>query len=268
MIYADEHAGVRPMRREDIPQVLRIMQPAVEKGILVPRTSELLEERLDDFVVFEVDGLVHACGALHRFSGGSGEIAAIAVDESYASLGIGRRVVLFLLQKARKAGLTRAFALTTQTWDWFAEIGFTLGTVDDLPPERRGTYDRGRGSRVLVYPAGPGGRRREPGRGGRRHDRLGQIGGLRRAAPRRLGLHPLRQAHDRPPGGSRVGGHARQREAHARGAASRARHGRLRASCCCPASRRSSPERTSSSTGSIRGASTRSSRSAFPRAFW
>ena len=72
MIYADEHAGVRPMKREDIPQVLRIMQPAVEKGILVPRTSELLEERLDDFVVFEVDGLVHACGALHRFSGGIG----------------------------------------------------------------------------------------------------------------------------------------------------------------------------------------------------
>ncbi len=67
------------------------------------------------------------------------------------SLGIGRKVVQFLLQKARKMGLTRAFALTTQTWDWFAELGFTLGTVEDLPPERRGTYDRKRGSRVLVF---------------------------------------------------------------------------------------------------------------------
>jgi amino-acid N-acetyltransferase len=157
MIYSDEHAGVRPMRPEDIPQVLRIMAPAVEKGVLVPRTAEVLEERLEDFVVFEVDGLVHACGALHHFSGGTGEIAAIAVDESYASLGIGRRIVLYLLQRARKAGLIRAFALTTQTWDWFAEIGFTLGAVEDLPPERRDTYDRRRGSRVLVYPL-PAGR--------------------------------------------------------------------------------------------------------------
>ncbi len=156
MIYADEHAGVRSMRREDIPQVLRIMDPAVKKGILVPRTAEMIEERLNDFVVFEVDGLVHACGALHRYSEGMGEIAAIAVDESYASLGIGRRVVLYLLEKARRLGLSRAFALTTQTWDWFAELGFALGTVEDLPRERRGTYDRRRGSRVLVLPLSQG----------------------------------------------------------------------------------------------------------------
>jgi amino-acid N-acetyltransferase len=156
MIYADEHAGIRSMRREDVPQVLRIMQPSVEKGVLVPRTAEVLEERIDDFVVYEVDGLVHACGALHRFSGGAAEIAAIAVDESYASLGIGRKIVQFLLQRARKSGVARAFALTTQTWDWFEEIGFALGTVDDLPPERRGTYNRKRGSRVLVFPLSTG----------------------------------------------------------------------------------------------------------------
>jgi len=152
MIYADEHAGIRAMRREDIPQVLRIMQPSVEKGILVRRTAELLEEHVEDFVVFDVDGLLHACGALHRFSGGAAEVAGIAVDESYASLGIGRRVIEFLLQKARKAGSTRVFALTTQTWDWFEEIGFAPGTVEDLPPERRETYDRKRGARVLVLP--------------------------------------------------------------------------------------------------------------------
>jgi amino-acid N-acetyltransferase len=151
MIYADEHAGIRPMRLEDIPQALRIMQPAVEKGILVQRSAELLEERLDDFVVFEVDGRVHACGALHLYPGDAAEIAGIAVDESYASLGIGRKVVQFLLQKARKMGLARAFALTTQTWDWFAELGFALGTVADLPPERKETYDRRRSSRVLVF---------------------------------------------------------------------------------------------------------------------
>jgi len=152
MIYADEHVGIRSMRREDVPQVLRIMQPAVERGVLVPRSAEILEERLEDFVVFEVDGLVHACGALHRYPGAAAEIAAIAVDESYASLGIGRKVVQFLLQRARKSGVLRAFALTTQTWDWFQEIGFAVGSIEDLPPERRETYDRRRSSRVLVFP--------------------------------------------------------------------------------------------------------------------
>ena len=34
MIYADEHAHIRPMQYEDIPEVLRIVQPLVEKEIL------------------------------------------------------------------------------------------------------------------------------------------------------------------------------------------------------------------------------------------
>jgi amino-acid N-acetyltransferase len=102
--------------------------------------------------VYEVDGIIHACGALHppqEFSQRA-EIAAIAVDETYAGLGIGKRILGYLLAWAERLGLRQLYALTTQTADWFMQFGFREGGVDDLPEQRRRSYDRQRNSRVLL----------------------------------------------------------------------------------------------------------------------
>ena len=44
-----------------------------------------------DFVVYSIDGVVHACGALHDFGDGQAEIAAIATDPVYRHLSMGQR---------------------------------------------------------------------------------------------------------------------------------------------------------------------------------
>lgn len=152
MIYADQYENVRAMRAEDIPEVLRIMRPFVLKEILVPRDKETLEEQRGDFVVYEVDGIIHACGALHRSTELSerAEVAAVAVDETYVGMGIGTRIVSFLIDRARQAGLRQLYALTTQTADWFLQFGFREGGVEDLPPAKRRYYNRSRNSRVLL----------------------------------------------------------------------------------------------------------------------
>jgi amino-acid N-acetyltransferase len=157
MIYANQHENVRPMARRDIPEVLRIMQPFIEKEILLSRTEEDLAQRLGQYVVYEVDGIIHACGALHpsQEPAGRAEIAAIAVDETYAGLGIGKRILGYLLDWARRLSLRQLYALTTQTADWFLQFGFREGEVGDLPEERRRSYDRQRNSRVLLLDLGP-----------------------------------------------------------------------------------------------------------------
>lgn len=185
MIHANEFASLRPMAPEDVPAVLRVMRPWVERGALVPRTEEQLRRDVDDYVVFETDGRVHGCAALHVFSpaakgsaagsrpaggdsgavggvggdglsgsgdsGAVGEIAAVAVDTAFEEMGIGRKLVRFLLNRAAERRLRRAFILTTQTLDWFEQLGFRPGTVDDLPQQRRETYNPGRRSRVLLF---------------------------------------------------------------------------------------------------------------------
>ncbi|UCF98432.1 MAG: amino-acid N-acetyltransferase [Spirochaetaceae bacterium] len=152
MIYTNEHENIRPLRLADIPEVLRIMNPFVEEEILLPRDEQELADQLDYFVVYEVDGILHACGALIPFpeERGRGEIAAIAVDRTYTGFGIGKRILTYLVDRARSSGLRSLYVLTTQTTDWFLQFGFSEGELDDLPKDKRRDYNRLRNSRVLI----------------------------------------------------------------------------------------------------------------------
>jgi amino-acid N-acetyltransferase len=149
MVYSNRYGGIRPMAMKDISDVLHIMQPFVERGILLPRSESQLEEACLDFIVFEVDDSVHACAALHEFPEGTGEIAGIAVDEHYLHLGVGPKLVDFLCERARRKGLTSVFALTTQTADWFQKLGFEEADPATLPEKKRLAYSLQRKSRVF-----------------------------------------------------------------------------------------------------------------------
>ncbi len=151
MIYANQHENIRPMAPGDIPEVLRIMQPFVEREILVARSEQELTEQVSDYAVYDVDSMVHGCAAMHVWGTGDlGEIAGVAVDQTYSSFGIGRRLVSYLVERARDAGVRRLFVLTTQTADWFLQLGFQDSGVEVLPPERRRLYNQRRNSRVLT----------------------------------------------------------------------------------------------------------------------
>jgi amino-acid N-acetyltransferase len=150
MVYSNRYGGIRPMALKDVSDVLRIMRPFVERGILVPRSEAQLEEAWQDFIVFEVDDSVHACAALHEYPEGIAEIAAIAVDEHYLHLGVGPKLVDFLCERARRKGLPSVFVLTTQTGDWFQKLGFDESDPSVLPEKKRQSYNLQRKSRIFV----------------------------------------------------------------------------------------------------------------------
>jgi amino-acid N-acetyltransferase len=152
MIYANEHENIRPLQLADIPEVLRIMSPYVEEEILLPREEQDLVDQLGNYAVYEVDGIIHACGAMipSKEEKGRGEIAAITVDRTYKGFGIGKRILFYLVDRARNSGLKQLYVLTTQTADWFLQFGFREGGVEDLPVDRRRHYNKSRNSRVLL----------------------------------------------------------------------------------------------------------------------
>lgn len=150
MVYADEYESIRPLKPADVTEVLRLMSPLMEKGILVQRNSDEILEKKDDYVVYEIDGSVHACGALHDWGEAQGEIAALATDPHYTDLGLGRRIVGYLIDRARKRGFRRVFVLTTRTHDWFEYLGFREISVDQLPPKKRNVYNQERKSKIFA----------------------------------------------------------------------------------------------------------------------
>jgi amino-acid N-acetyltransferase len=144
MIYADDYESIRPLKTKDTSDILRIMEPLMKQGVLIRRNSQDILEKKEDYAVFEIDSSVHACGALHDLGEGQGEIAAVATDPAYTEMGLGRRIVRYLIDRAEKQGLSRVFVLTTQTQDWFEFLGFREDSVENLPEQRRKNYDRSR----------------------------------------------------------------------------------------------------------------------------
>ena len=149
MIYKSNYGGIRSMQKEDIPAVLNLIRPFVEQGILLPRTEESLLQTYTDYIVYELDGGLKACAALHTYNDNQAEIAAVAVDSVCSHMGIGPKLINYLLQKAKENDIHSVFILTTQTSDWFEKLGFKISTVDSLPQERKEKWTKERGSKVL-----------------------------------------------------------------------------------------------------------------------
>jgi amino-acid N-acetyltransferase len=154
MIHADPFESIRPMVNEDISDVLRLMAPGIESGQLIPRSRIDLQAAVDQFAVFETDGAVRGCGALIGSEQNRGEIAGMAVDPEYSHLGIGNKILRYLIEQAREKGMTGLYALTTRASDWFQNNGFERGAVSDLPEDKRSRYNEERNSRVFVLRLG------------------------------------------------------------------------------------------------------------------
>ncbi len=149
MIFNDGYGDFRPMRGEDIPSVLSLMNPFIKSGILLPRNFQMLKSQLYNYIVYNVDGGIHACAALKKYDDDQAEIYSVAVDESYGNMGVGPKMINFLLEKAKSLGAKSVFILTTQTADWFEKLGFVADEIDSIPKERKEIWSEERGSKVF-----------------------------------------------------------------------------------------------------------------------
>lgn len=152
MVYNNGYGDLRAMQSQDIPSVLSLMNPFVQKGILLERTAKQLKADLDNYIVYNVDEGIHACAALkvYQESGASAqaEICAVAVDPAYGNMGVGPKLINYLLDKARAKGVKSVFVMTTQTADFFEKLGFAPDSIDSIPAERKKLWNPERGSKV------------------------------------------------------------------------------------------------------------------------
>ena len=148
MIYTKNYGKIREMQQSDIPSVLGIMRPFIENGKLLPRSEQQLEQHLDEFIVYELDGGIHACAGLKFYSDNQAEIHAVAVDENFSHMGVGPKLIQSLITKAQSQNAASVFIMTTQAADWFEKLGFIQDSIDTIPPERKNLWSPKRNSKV------------------------------------------------------------------------------------------------------------------------
>ena len=152
LIARDRYDTFRPARPDDINGILALLQPLEERGILVRRDREKLENEISHFHVNERDGMIVGCAALYLIPDTVpqvAELACVAVHQDYRQSGRGDALLRALEKRAREHKVERLFVLTTQTAHWFAERGFESAPVAELPPERQSLYNFQRNSKVF-----------------------------------------------------------------------------------------------------------------------
>lgn len=114
----------RPARTSDVHAIQELLEPYVQRRILLGKDLVLLFESVQEFVVAETpDGRIVGCGALHVIWEDLGEIRTLIVADGWLHHGIGRALVETLEERARRLGLTRLFCLTFEV-DFFTRRGF------------------------------------------------------------------------------------------------------------------------------------------------
>jgi len=151
MVYADSYRTIRPLREEDIVELLGMIGRSVRNSHLVPRDYAAVADRIDDYSVMEIDGNVVGSIALYRYpEEPAAEIACLYVKQAHEKLGYASELVSHTEEQAKSANIAKVFALTNRAAEFFQELGYEELLLNQIPEVRQQQLlASGRNSRVF-----------------------------------------------------------------------------------------------------------------------
>ena len=153
MIYANAYQAVRRAMKKDVRAIRNLIRESVEQEEIVKRTRQDIMSQIGDYYVFEIDGNIVGCVALHLQNGGDvAELACLSVNSANENMGIGQKLMLFAENAALERGVKNVFLLSTRAFNYFQQKGgYKEGSVKDLPVARREKYGQSkRNSKILI----------------------------------------------------------------------------------------------------------------------
>ena len=124
---------IEPAQEQDVPTILALVNRYAEQNVMLPRTEEAVCGTLADWLVAregrggdnEADGprTVIGCGSLVPLTEELVEVRSLAIDERQQGKGLGKQIVLALLELAQERGFAEVCALTLSE-KFFTRLGF------------------------------------------------------------------------------------------------------------------------------------------------
>jgi len=134
MISYENLNSLREATIEDVGGIIQLIEPLEEDGTLVKRGRELIER-----------------AALYPFPEEKmGELACLVVNPEVQEQGDGECILQHIENRARAAGFTKLFILTTRSAHWFMKRGFVQSSMEVLPQDRQHMYNWHRKSQALI----------------------------------------------------------------------------------------------------------------------
>ena len=125
-------AMIRNATIHDIPVMQAIINSHAELGKMLFKSLAALYEHLRDFAVYEENGEVLGCAALTIIWADLAEVRSLAVDGDHTGRGIGRKLVEWTIEEARRLGIRKIMSLTYEK-RFFEKLNFEVVEKEALP---------------------------------------------------------------------------------------------------------------------------------------
>src|SRR5262245_22137743 len=134
---AESHSSitVRPARGVDIRPLAELIEPFVQRKLLLPRTIDELALLLPNYFVAEDGGKIVGCAALEIYSSKLAELRSLVVRPEYQGQGVGKRLVEACVDRAREEQILEVMAVTSSE-EFFRSCGFDF----TLPGEKKALF--------------------------------------------------------------------------------------------------------------------------------
>ena len=123
---------IRKADINDIKKIQELINYYAGKDLMLPRSLNELYENIRDFFVYEKNGEILGCAALHVTWEDLAEIKSLAVVESEQKRKIGSLLVKAVFEDAKNLKIKRLFALTYAP-SFFEKFGFRKLEHSKLP---------------------------------------------------------------------------------------------------------------------------------------
>src|SRR5437763_1055828 len=123
---------IRTATIHDVPRAQEIINSHAELGKMLFKSFAQLYESLRDFAVYEEQGRILGCIGVTIIWADLAEVRSLAVDERHLGRGIGRQLVQWAVEEARRLGIRRLMSLTYEQ-KFFEKLGFEVVPKESLP---------------------------------------------------------------------------------------------------------------------------------------
>jgi len=126
---------IRRAKPGETDKIAAFITPFVEKGRLLPRTYDELDDLIATLFIAEYQGEIVGCAALEIYSKKLSEIRSLAVSPMVQGLGIGKLLVKACVELARERDVLEVMAITSSD-EFFKACGFDF----TLPGEKKALF--------------------------------------------------------------------------------------------------------------------------------
>ena len=126
---------IRPALESDVEALGLFIAPFVERGRLLPRTQDELEDLTVDGFIAESDSRIVGFAALEIYSPKLAELRSLAVASDQQGRGIGKALVSACVERAQQRHIFEVMAITSSE-EFFQRCGFDF----TLPGEKKAVF--------------------------------------------------------------------------------------------------------------------------------